>query len=401
VIDQPGPTALTSENPVLRIGTMAAALYLGLLPFNHLTAAKNLSLAIAFVCALLLWLKAPEKRVPLVPVFAVWLAAAAMSLLWTHDAAASLIAIWRDVVKTALIFFGFFVLASNRASIVIIVRISIIGASIFASLAIYELIRHGLWGENFLAPARYDISVDALNWIVFIVMMVPTIQKQPTTRLLPWLGLFASALLIVAGVMTQSRSFNLAIILGAVLVAAMNFRRMLQHKTMLALVSGVIVASAILGVTLLNKPLTTSWDRWLIYSTVWQKIVANPWHGTGFGHETDQAWYRNTFDYLLIPDAPAGLTHPHNIVLSYLDQMGIWGFLVLAFMFWTIGRKFWSAMHSGDQWQAWLGQAGMLLLLVTLLSNSFNYFFARQHLWMFFAMLGLYLGWIRGGRRLP
>jgi O-antigen ligase len=179
----------------------------------------------------------------------------------------------------------------------------------------------------------------------------------------------------------------------------MNYRRIVRRKTTLAIATSVIATGAVLGIVLLDRPLIAYQDRWLLYSTVWRKVSANLWQGTGFGHETDQAWYRATFDHFAVPGVPDALTHPHNIVLSYMDQMGVWGLLMLVCIFWTIGQSLWSAMRSGGRWQVKLGQAGMLLLLVTFVSNSFNFYFARQHLWMLFAMLGLYFGWIRGERR--
>ena len=391
-------SAAARQNQALRIGTVAGALYLSLLPFNHLTAAKNLCAATAFACALFLWWRGEEKRLPMVPAFAMWFVVAAISSAWSHDLDASLSAIWRDIVKTALVFFTFFALARAQASLGTIVRIAVVGATAFSALAVRDFVQNGLW-DNVITAARYDVSVDALNWIVFIGMMLPLLRRQPQYPLLPWFGLMTLALLAVTGIMTQSRSFNLSIVLCTVLFAAMNYRRIVRRKITLAIAVGVIAIGFVLGIALLDRPITAYLDRWLLYSTVWQKIAANLWQGTGFGHETDQAWYHATFDHFAIPGAPSGLTHPHNIVLSYMDQLGIWGLLVLAIIFWSIGKELWSAMRCGDPWRMKLGQAGMVLLLATLLSNTFNFYFARQHLWMFFAMLGLYFGWIRGKRQ--
>ena len=390
------PEGRPSAAALLRAGSIAMALYLAVLPYNHLAAAKNLSLTVALVCALLIWQRAEDKHIPLFPAFVVWLAAATASLLWSHDVQQSLEAIWRDVGKTWLVFFSFFALARNGAPLAPIMRIAVVGAAIFALLAIHDFATHGWW-ENYWTPARYDVGVDALNWMVFIGMLGAANLRWQSNRLLPWLGLLAVIALVVAGVMTQSRSFNLAVVLGTVLIVALNFRRISRHQAALAMVSAVAVVVAVVffAVVLLDKPLGEYTDRWVLYSTVWKKIAANLWQGSGFGHETDQAWYHATFDHSPVPGVPSGLTHPHNIVLSYMDQMGIWGLLVLAILFWSIGKPLWSALRTGNRWQARLGQAGLLLLLVTLLSNSFNYYFARQHLWMFFAMLGLFFGWIR------
>ena len=380
-----------------QVGTMAASLYLALLPFNGLAALKNLCVGVAFVGALRLWLASTEKRVPLTNAFLAWLAAAVASLLWSHDVTASVAAIWRDVVKTFLVFFTFFVLAGRQTVLVGVARIAIIGALIFAVLAIHDFTYHGWW-DNVLTPARYDVSVDALNWLVFVGLMALAMRSQDGQPRWSWLGFVALALLLVAGVMSQSRSFNLSVAMALLLMAAMNPGAVLRHKKTVAVFVGAIVVVVVLGVVLLDKPVTTYQDRWLLYSTVWQKISGNPWLGTGFGHETDQAWYQATFDHFPIPGAPSGLTHPHNVVLSYMDQMGIWGLVVLVYLFWSIARELWPATKSNESWRRMLGQAGMLLLLMTLISNSFNFYFARQHLWMFFGMLGLFLGWARAER---
>ncbi len=392
------PSAAAKPSPALRIGTIAGALYLALLPFGHLTAVKNLCLVVAFVCALILWRSNGDKRVPLIPAFAVWLTAGAISLLWSHDLDSSLSALWRDVVKTALVFFTFFIMARGQASASAIARIAVVGAAAFALLAMRDFMQNGWW-ENVITPARYDVSVDALHWMVFIGMMIPVIGYHPAYRKLQWFSVLTLVLLVVAGVMTQSRSFNLSVILCLILFAAMNYHRIARRKAALAMAIGVIAAGAVLAIVLLDRPIAAYLDRWFLYSTVWQKISANLWQGTGFGHETDQAWYRATFDHFPVPGVPTAQTHPHNLVLSYMDQMGIWGLAVLVFIFWVIGKRLWVATLSIDRWRVRLGQAGLLLLLITVVSNSFNCFFVRQHLWMLFAMLGLYFGWIRGERR--
>lgn len=395
---QSRPLVWLSSVLASRANAMAAAIYLASLPFNGFAAFKNLCVGVAFVGALRLWLASAEKRVPLTDAFLVWLAAAMASLLWSHDVAASVGAIWRDVVKTFLVFFTFFVLAGRQMALSGVARVAIIGASIFAVLAIYDFSYHGWWG-NALTPARYDVSIDALNWLVFVGLIALAMRSPGGQSRWPWFGLVALALLLVAGVMSQSRSFNLSIAMALLLMAVMNPRVILRHKKTLAISVGAVALVFVLGVVLLDKPVSTYQDRWLLYSTVWRKISGNPWLGTGFGHETDQAWYRATFDHFPIPGAPSGLTHPHNVVLSYMDQMGIWGLLVLMYLFWSIVRELWPATRSSDSWRKLLGQAGMLLLLMTLISNSFNFYFARQHLWMFFGMLGLLLGWARIDRR--
>lgn len=391
-----------ADRPALLIGTWAAGLSLAVLPFDFATGAKNLCLAVVALCAVRLYPGGQAVRnLPLLPAFILWLATALASLAWSHDAGASLDAIWRDIVKTGLIFASFFVIAWRGASPAAIARPVLIGASVFSALAIFDFRYYGGW-DNPHSPPRYDVAVAALDWCAFLVLAVPDLRTLPRSclRIAPVAATLAA--LLCAGYLTGSRSFVLAVVLGVLLLAGLHIRRTgwaaLPRSQRLAgaIVLGLTAVASIVAIKDSRPNVLMIGDRQILYGRVLDKIGGNLWLGTGFGHETDRAWYHLAFRDL--PDWAAvlgGITHPHNLVLSYMDQMGVWGLAVLLVLFGSLILPLLAASRKAAPHTAVIGYAGLLLVLFTVISNSFNFYFARQHQWLLFAELGLFFGWLR------
>ena len=121
------------------------------------------------------------------------------------------------------------------------------------------------------------------------------------------------------------------------------------------------------------------------------KILHNPLPGTGYGHETDKPWYERA-----LPGT--NWFHPHNVVLSYLDQMGAAGFLALVLLFAAPAFAFAGALRRAPPAAAMPALCGLALLVCVLVKNNLDNFFVKPALWLFFAHLGIYLGQIERER---
>ena len=379
---------------ILPVSAVFAALYLCILPFEGLTALKNTCLLLACVGASLNAQKQTFTSLPIRHAFLLWLLAACMTLPWSIDPAASLNAIWREIIKTGLVYTTCYLVAQQRLSPGFFAYFFPLSALAFSGLAVHEIHTYDLW-QGPHTPPRYDIAVSTLS---LTAMLFPYLLRkyQPqiswTLRLAAWVALLVS---LNAGVLSLSRSYTLALSLDLAFVIA--FATPSRGK-FIALKLALIASAVILPLKFFKGPrqITYISDREVLYEKVWESIKLHPWTGTGFGHETHQAWYKETFGNSLQWSHLTSATHAHNIALSYMEQLGIIaGLLTLVVLFVSLARPFLMAMrHTEPETQA-LGQAGFLLAIGVLVSNSFNYYFTRNHLWLFMGFCGLLHGWIQ------
>ena len=133
-------------------------------------------------------------------------------------------------------------------------------------------------------------------------------------------------------------------------------------------------------------------DREAIYSAAVRKIMENPPTGSGYGYETDKAWYAAA-----LPQR--SVFHAHNIALSFVEQMGVAGLAALLAIFGAPAMAFARSLHAPSIEARTAAICGLTLLLCVFVKNNLDYFFIQQNLWLFFAHLGMYLGEIerRGG----
>ncbi|HEU4350256.1 MAG TPA: O-antigen ligase family protein, partial [Burkholderiales bacterium] len=206
--------------------------------------------------------------------------------------------------------------------------------------------------------------------------------------LLCGVGLVAA---LIAGYLTYSRAFWLAITCGLVVAIAVHSARAAQfgRRALVALVLVCAIGLALAAIVAAEqgRELTKMEDRWPIYSAVLKKLPENPLTGTGFGHETDKPWYERALPGM-------GVFHPHNVVLSYLDQMGPAGLAALALLFAAPAFAFGATLRRGPATTAMPALCGLVLLTCVFVKNNLDHFFVKPGLWLFFAHLGLYLGQI-------
>jgi hypothetical protein len=78
--------------------------------------------------------------------------------------------------------------------------------------------------------------------------------------------------------------------------------------------------------------------------------------------------------------------------------MGVWGLVVLLVIFGALLRGAIAGSGAGGRACAVFGACALGSIVAVFLANNLNMFFIRQHLWLFYAHMGLYLGWIEARR---
>lgn len=365
-----------------RIGLICGAIYLIVLPLGHVTAVRSISIVLALLAALLCWMRNDSKRLPLMVIFVAWFAIACLSLLSSVDAAASIDAIRSEVVRSALVYFIFFTLTRRTNAFPVMAWATVISALILSGLAVQSTVANDRWVFGYL-PALGDYATTAITLIPLLV--VAALNKRLGLR---WAAILALVGLILGGYLTHSRGFWLTLICagGAAVVVLAFYQRRLHWQPVLALIMVAAIAIGLAAKVAGEKGRSLGYfdDRSLIYSSVVHKIIDNPLSGTGYGHETDKAWYQT------VPSMWSNIYHAHNIVLSYLDQMGPFGLAALFAIFVVPGAFLLSRLPLPGAAPYVL--AGVAMLVAVFVKNSLDYFFTGANLWLFFAHLGVYVG---------
>ena len=88
------------------------------------------------------------------------------------------------------------------------------------------------------------------------------------------------------------------------------------------------------------------------------------------------------------------ILHAHNIVLSYAEQMGLPGLLVVFAIFGGLALRFFRRISDLDPYRASLATLGLALVAGVFVKNNLDIFFTRHNLLLFFLCCGLLLGTI-------
>jgi O-antigen ligase len=348
---------------------------------------RSLAFVIALIGALALWSSPHHRLRPLLVAFAAWASAAGLSLVSSRDVAASLVAMENEILRCLLVFGTFYVLTRRLASYRVWAVATAVGFSLLSLIAIQSYSAHGEWRSNHV-PTLGDFATAAITVLPLLTVQLVSGQERWPFRLL-----LASAigLTLAAGYLTMSRAFWAVLIAGMVIGIALYARRIGRlRKRQLAAVAAASAAGLVLAMVVAlqkDRSLLYFEDRSVIYSAAVEKIMVNPFTGSGYGYETDKPWYAAR-----IPGW--SVFHPHNIVLSYIDQMGPLGAVALLLLFAAPACVFWRVLDSPDDEARLAAVCGLVLLACVFIKNNLDYFFWKHNLWLFFAHLGIYFGQI-------
>jgi O-antigen ligase len=368
-------------------GFAGGAIFLMVLPVGHSAALRSISFIMAFLAAVALW-SAPDRRLrPVLAAFGAWFIAAGLSLMSTRDMTASLHSIENEIIRSLMVLGTFYVLTRRLASYRVWVVATAVGFAVLSAMVISSYFANGEWRPNHV-PTLGDYATAAIT-------VLPLFAGHFALKSEPWpvkllLGA-AVALTLAAGYLTMSRAFWLVLIVGMVVGISLYAWRMgrVRKRQIVAVSVASAVALGFAALVALQKDRSLLYleDRSVIYSATVEKLAHNPITGTGYGYETDKPWYAAR-----IPGW--SIFHPHNIVLSYADQMGPLGVVALLMLFGGPAWVFWRVLGSPDQEARAAAICGLVLVACVVVKNNLDYFFWKHNLWLFFAHLGIYLGHI-------
>lgn len=329
--------------------------------------------------------------------FAIWIGLALLSWQWSIQPDVTIKSIWRDCAKGIIAFCICYVLAYRGLPHRIFAPGLLACSILFTGIALYDFVTYKMW-QGPHSPPRYDISVSLLVFSALLFLNVD-FKKHLWFKPLSLISWLALCLCMVTGVMSASRSFVVALIFGLGLIVYIywdQIKAFHNRPIFTGLVSITALAMIVAGFSLLNpqRVLGHTQDRQILYSNVLEHSLKHPMTGTGFGHETNRLWYAEAFPKIPGGEGLAAATHAHNVFLSYLEQLGIPGLLLAIALFFSLARPCWIAAKSTSPKTRRLGCAGLLLILGALISNTFNFYFARHHLLLFMSLCGILHGWI-------
>ena len=391
------PSRSLCKETIQSITWISTLIYICTLPYAHITAIKEASFAILFICILTLH---PHKEIrpsSLWISFAIWLIISLLSTKWTVDLEITKKSIWRDAVKGILAFWICYISAYKvlpRSPFQIGVTLSCI---IFSTIALFDFSIYKTWQAPH-SPPRYDISVTLLAYLS--ILFLSTKSKEHSYFKIKCISTWiAICLALITGILSGSRSFVLAIILGFLLIQIIHYSIKVKNSAKFfrqgAFFFGTLSLTLVIYSQFNNqRDLVHIDDRKVLYTAVLENAMNSPWTGSGFGHEINQKWYKETFEEKIGYEVLSTATHAHNIFLSYFEQLGLPGVLLIVMLFYGLIQPCYSAVRSSSPDLQRLGCAGLLLILGTFISNTFNFYFARHHLLFFMGLCGILHGWI-------
>lgn len=392
-------------------------LFLVALPLNHNMALRLLSLFLAGGFAIWSALKNPIPRMPLKLPLALWAGIAALSLTWSLNPMFSFNELKTEIGYGMIAFFSFYVLTQSEREWKLLLR-GLAGGVLASIVMVLWANRAHLnafqnydwdWVHGFVSYSTYLVT--ALPLLVYLWLKSP-IASFP--RNFSWLLL---PLFLFVGYATLNRMFWLSsgtvfliwfglwwfkhrnerrarqvVLIGAasLLIMTLLFVTVAKQKLvdpLAAQPSSTAISTHIVS-TFEHSERYDIWRFWL------ERIADRPLTGVGFGRDLPHVVYAD-----LKPKEwyPLMFAHAHNLFLDYAAQLGLGGLLALLFLFGAVLKEFWNLYRSSQEEVSLIGICGIAIVIAMLSKNMTDDLFWRTDALLFWALMGMTLGY---GRRL-
>jgi O-antigen ligase len=370
-----------------RVALFFAALLLFVLPFAHVTALRSLGLIGTFVAALIVYLRQQTPPLPLKAPLAFWLLVAIASLPTAIDPAYSFRELRSDIGYSIAVFFAFFVLTRDLGTLRLWRSVTALCTAVISAYAIVIYLREGHWRvgyQNALGEFATFLTTALPLLLTGLAGALAERSRLGKAALLAALGLA-----LVAGTLGKSRALWMAAAVVFLVATVLWWLKAGRQRRLPVLVVVVVMTVAGAIATQISShrgiQLLDTGSRAPIYRFAAENFVRQPLYGSGFGREANRSAYRKEFPH-------GRVLHSHDIVLSYGEQMGIWGILALAWLLGAPAWLFWRHWRSAQPALTVIGACGLALLAGLVLKNVTDMFFTGHLLLLFWAHTGILLG---------
>lgn len=336
-------------------------LLLFFLPLAHTRAAQNSLTALSVLLFLITLARRPgtlfrDIPKPLLLTLAAWVALTTLSCAWSPEPLLSLRLVVESVWLPLLFFLLAFRLSQRGEPLAILIPWACLGLAALCGASLSALMFGRI--DILQTGSGTDLAAHPLmRWYpgpgltsTFVLLALPFVYWIYREALLPrWIAGLAAALLLT-GAASLNRMFWLVLpLIGIILFLGDPGKRRHSGRSprfwfviglavfaVLGLVlAGTVVRSglfhALFDGSLVKKALLTD-PRWLIWdSWIAVGLENHPLLGTGYGKEVAQHAYAAALaERVAAGMSAAGISHPHNIVLSIWIQTGVAGILSFA-----------------------------------------------------------------------
>lgn len=390
-------------------------IFLAALPLNHNVALRMLTLFLSGALAIRHAVHNPFPDVPVKLPLALWAGIAVLSLSWSVDPLFSLGELKTELAYGMVAFFSFYVLTQSSQEwqrwlqaiiagmVLTVVMMFWTNHSHLASFPAYDW--H--WQHGFVAYSTYLVTI--LPCLIYFLLKKSGGHAGYKAR---WVLL---PLFLFAGYATLNRMFWLTTsLVFTVWVGLWWARRERGHhtKALLAVTICGALTLTVLFITVAGQrpsdnasPQAASssisdhlrdtfehserYDIWRFWLT---HIADKPLTGVGFGRDLPHLTYasKKPQDW---PDLM--FAHAHNILLDFTMQLGLVGLAVFLFLLGALLRYFWRLYRHPVEEVALIGICGMTTVIAMLSKNMTDNLFWRGDALLFWALMGILLGYGR------
>ena len=389
---------MTLQPNLPNIALLPGAAFLIALPFTHTVA---LRLTMLFVFAVIVVFQttyfklSPHLKYALIA----WAGLAMLSLLWATDPAYSFNEIKNEIGYTLLTFFAFYRATQTQRAWRLLNLALILG---FVAVSI-----SGVFAYWFATPywQKGGVHGGVGDYSTYLIMIMPLIflwTLQNTHWRSRTLLLLLLPLALLGGYLTLNRAFWPAFIAVLcvfwILFIFPNASITSSIKLSVVVLALIVIAGLLFTTSATVKSPVQGTRAEILAETVQQdprlqlwkfaltQIERRPLTGAGFGRAAAKSEFFEHFDN-------ADFWHAHNLVINYALQLGLGGILVLALVFGALVKEFWGMYRSENYHARLIGITGIALIAGTITKNITDDFFVRQHSLLFWAIVGMTMGY--------